>query len=117
VFGDVHDIGKSLVNTILTNNGYTVRRPRQAGPDLDDHRRAKEHDATAIGLSALLVSTSKQMPAVHPGAALAGPGVPVLDRRRAINRDFGLRALYPAAPSPTTSTSPASSTARTPSRA
>ncbi len=31
VFGDVHDIGKSLVNTILTNNGYTVRRPRQAG--------------------------------------------------------------------------------------
>ena len=24
VFGDVHDIGKSLVNTILTNNGYTV---------------------------------------------------------------------------------------------
>ena len=24
VYGDVHDIGKSLVNTILTNNGYTV---------------------------------------------------------------------------------------------
>ena len=38
VFGDVHDIGKSLVNTILTNNGYTVDRPRQAGPDLNDHR-------------------------------------------------------------------------------
>ena len=39
VFGDVHDIGKSLVNTILTNNGYTRGRPRQAGPDPDDHRR------------------------------------------------------------------------------
>ena len=39
VFGDVHDIGKSLVNTILTNNGYTVDRPRQAGPDRHDHQR------------------------------------------------------------------------------
>ena len=31
VYGDVHDIGKTLVNTILTNNGYTRGRPRQAG--------------------------------------------------------------------------------------
>ena len=41
VFGDVHDIGKSLVNTILTNNGYTVDRPRQAGADPDDRRRRR----------------------------------------------------------------------------
>ncbi len=41
VFGDVHDIGKSLVNTILTNNGYTVVRPRQAGADRSDHRRRR----------------------------------------------------------------------------
>ena len=62
VFGDVHDIGKSLVNTILTNNGYTVvdlGKQVPIGTILD---AAKEHDATAIGLSALLVSTSKQMP-------------------------------------------------------
>src|ERR671925_1892913 len=62
VFGDVHDIGKSLVNTILTNNGYkTVDLGKQVpiGTILE---AAREHDATAIGLSALLVSTSKQMP-------------------------------------------------------
>src|SRR3712207_9166098 len=63
VFGDVHDIGKSLVNTILTNNGYTVVDLGKQVPIGTIVDAAKEHDATAIGLSALLVSTSKQMPA------------------------------------------------------
>ena len=71
VFGDVHDIGKSLVNTILTNNGYTVVDLGKQVPIGTIIDAAEEHEATAIGLSALLVSTSKQMPAVHPGAALA----------------------------------------------
>ena len=39
VFGDVHDIGKSLVNTILTNNGYTVVDLGKQVPVGDDHRR------------------------------------------------------------------------------
>ena len=39
VFGDVHDIGKSLVNTILTNNGYTVVDLGKQVPIGDDHRR------------------------------------------------------------------------------
>ena len=38
VFGDVHDIGKSLVNTILTNNGYTVVDLGKQVPIDDDHR-------------------------------------------------------------------------------
>src|SRR3954470_13510712 len=58
VFGDVHDIGKSLVNTILTNNGYTVVDLGKQVPIQTILEAAKEHDATAIGLSALLVSTS-----------------------------------------------------------
>src|SRR5687768_11469771 len=62
VFGDVHDIGKSLVNTILTNNGYSVVDLGKQVPISTILDAAKEHDATAIGLSALLVSTSKQMP-------------------------------------------------------
>src|SRR6187455_3086362 len=62
VFGDVHDIGKSLVNTILTNNGYTVIDLGKQVPIGTIIDAAREHDATAIGLSALLVSTSKQMP-------------------------------------------------------
>ncbi len=56
VFGDVHDIGKSLVNTILTNNGYTVVDLGKQVPIGTILEAAKEHDATAIGLSALLVS-------------------------------------------------------------
>ena len=39
VFGDVHDIGKSLVNTILTNNGYTVVDLGKQVPIGDDPRR------------------------------------------------------------------------------
>ena len=89
VFGDVHDIGKSLVNTILTNNGYTVVDLGKQVPIGTIIDAAKEHDATAIGLSALLVSTSKQMPLVRPGAAQRGLEFPVLIGGAAINRDFG----------------------------
>jgi 5-methyltetrahydrofolate--homocysteine methyltransferase len=56
VFGDVHDIGKSLVNTILTNNGYTVVDLGKQVPIGKILEAAQAHDATAIGLSALLVS-------------------------------------------------------------
>jgi 5-methyltetrahydrofolate--homocysteine methyltransferase len=63
VFGDVHDIGKSLVNTILTNNGYSVVDLGKQVPIDTIINAAVEEDADAIGLSALLVSTSKQMPA------------------------------------------------------
>jgi len=95
VFGDVHDIGKSLVNTILTNNGYTVvdlGKQVPIGTILD---AAVEHKATAIGLSALLVSTSKQMPACVQELHQRGLGFPVLIGGAAINRNFGLRILYP----------------------
>jgi 5-methyltetrahydrofolate--homocysteine methyltransferase len=95
VFGDVHDIGKSLVNTILTNNGYTVvdlGKQVPIGTILD---AAKEHDATAIGLSALLVSTSKQMPLCVQELHSQGHEYPLLIGGAAINRKFGWRALYP----------------------
>src|SRR5207244_597490 len=95
VFGDVHDIGKSLVNTILTNNGYTVVDLGKQVPISTIIDAAKEHDATAIGLSALLVSTSKQMPACIQELHSQGLQFPVLIGGAAINRDFGLRVLYP----------------------
>ena len=62
VYGDVHDIGKSLVNTILTNNGYTVFDLGKQVPVNTIIEKAEEVGADVIGLSALLVSTSKQMP-------------------------------------------------------
>ncbi|HKG66587.1 MAG TPA: homocysteine S-methyltransferase family protein [Solirubrobacteraceae bacterium] len=95
VFGDVHDIGKSLVNTILTNNGYKVvdlGKQVPIGTILD---AAKEHDATAIGLSALLVSTSKQMPLCIQELHEQKLEYPLLIGGAAINRKFGWRALYP----------------------
>ena len=82
VFGDVHDIGKSLVNTILTNNGYTVVDLGKQVPIDTIIDAAVEHEADAIGLSALLVSTSKQMPACIQRAARARARVPGADRRR-----------------------------------
>src|SRR4051794_36936435 len=95
VFGDVHDIGKSLVNTILTNNGYTVVDLGKQVPVSTIIEAAKEHEATAIGLSALLVSTSKQMPLAVQELHREKLGFPVLIGGAAINRDFGYRALYP----------------------
>jgi 5-methyltetrahydrofolate--homocysteine methyltransferase len=95
VFGDVHDIGKSLVNTILTNNGYTVVDLGKQVPIQTILDAAQEHDATAIGLSALLVSTSKQMPACIQELHAKGLQYPVLIGGAAINRAFSYRALYP----------------------
>jgi 5-methyltetrahydrofolate--homocysteine methyltransferase len=95
VFGDVHGIGKSLVNTILTSNGYSVidlGKQVPIGTILD---AAREHEATAIGLSALLVSTSKQMPLCVQELHAHGDPFPLLVGGAAINRKFGLRANYP----------------------
>ncbi|HVS46221.1 MAG TPA: methionine synthase [Verrucomicrobiae bacterium] len=91
VFGDVHDIGKNLVNTILSNNGYTVHDLGKQVPMNVILEKAIEVKADAIGLSALLVSTSKQMPiCVHEQDA-RGLSFPVIVGGAAINRDFGRR--------------------------
>jgi 5-methyltetrahydrofolate--homocysteine methyltransferase len=95
VFGDVHDIGKSLVNTILTNNGYTVIDLGKQVPVDAIIEAAVENEADAIGLSALLVSTSKQMPTCVAELHQRGLDFPVLIGGAAINRDFGRRTLYP----------------------
>ena len=82
VYGDVHDIGKSLVNTILSNNGYTVFDLGKQVPANVIIDKAVEVDATAIGLSALLVSTSKQMPLIVNELQRRGLHYPGADRRR-----------------------------------
>ena len=94
VYGDVHDIGKSLVNTILSNNGYTVFDLGKQVPVNTIIEKALEVNADAIGLSALLVSTSKQMPLCVQELDRRGLKIPVLIGGAAINRRFGRRALY-----------------------
>jgi len=91
VYGDVHDIGKNLVRTILSNNGYTVYDLGKQVPVQTILDKAKEVDATVIGLSALLVSTSKQMPICVSELHRAGLKYPLLIGGAAINRNFGRR--------------------------
>jgi 5-methyltetrahydrofolate--homocysteine methyltransferase len=94
VYGDVHDIGKNLVKTILTNNGYTVHDLGKQVPANTIIEKAIEYKADAIGLSALLVSTSKQMPLIVNELARRGLKYPVLIGGAAINRKFGRRILF-----------------------
>jgi len=94
VYGDVHDIGKNLVKTILVNNGYIVHDLGKQVPANVIIDKAVEVQADAIGLSALLVSTSRQMPLVVNELARRGLEIPVLIGGAAINRRFGRRILF-----------------------
>jgi 5-methyltetrahydrofolate--homocysteine methyltransferase len=94
VYGDVHDIGKNLVKTILANNGYTVFDLGKQVPANVIIDKAVEVNADAIGLSALLVSTSKQMPLIVQELHKRGLKIPVLIGGAAINRKFGRRILF-----------------------
>ena len=91
VFGDVHDIGKNLVKTILANNGFTVYDLGKQVPVNSILDKAAEVGADAIGLSALLVSTSKQMPLCVQELDRRGLGIPVIVGGAAINPSFGRR--------------------------
>jgi 5-methyltetrahydrofolate--homocysteine methyltransferase len=94
VYGDVHDIGKNLVKTILANNGYTVIDLGKQVPAETIIAKAAEVQATAVGLSALLVSTSKQMPLIVNELHRRKLHFPVLIGGAAINRRFGRRILF-----------------------
>jgi 5-methyltetrahydrofolate--homocysteine methyltransferase len=94
VYGDVHDIGKNLVKTILSNNGYTVVDLGKQVPAETIIAAALEHQADAIGLSALLVSTSKQMPLIINELHRRNLQFPVLIGGAAINRRFGRRINF-----------------------
>src|SRR5208282_3252133 len=61
VKGDVHDIGKNLVDIILSNNGFKVVNLGIKQPGDTIIRSAQEHQADAIGLSGLLVKSTLEM--------------------------------------------------------
>lgn len=94
VYGDVHDIGKNLVYTILSNNGYTVYDLGKQVPVNTIIEKALEVGADAIGLSVLLVSTSKQMPLCVQELHKRNLAFPVLVGGAAINRQYGQRILF-----------------------
>lgn len=88
VYGDVHDIGKNLVKTIISNNGYSVFDLGKQVPIARIMEKIKEVDADAVGLSALLVSTSKQMSVFVENARRINLKIPVLCGGAAINSDY-----------------------------
>ena len=61
VRGDVHDIGKNLVDIILTNNGYRVINLGIKQPIGAILEAAVEHKADAVGMSGLLVKSTVVM--------------------------------------------------------
>jgi 5-methyltetrahydrofolate--homocysteine methyltransferase len=94
VYGDVHDIGKNLVKTILSNNGFTVHDLGKQVPVATILERAVALGADAIGLSALLVSTSKQMPFCVEELHRRNLSFPVVIGGAAINRRFGYKTHF-----------------------
>lgn len=88
VYGDVHDIGKNLVKTIFANNGYTVFDLGKQVPMQKILEKIDEVKPDVLGLSALLVSTSKQMQYFVEHARQNGISIPVLCGGAAINSNY-----------------------------
>jgi 5-methyltetrahydrofolate--homocysteine methyltransferase len=88
VYGDVHDIGKNLVKTILVNNGYSVYDLGKQVPLQTIVNKLSEVNADVVGLSALLVSTSKQMQIFVNYAKEHNIQIPILCGGAAINTNY-----------------------------
>jgi len=95
--GDVHDIGKNLVDIILTNNGYTVFNLGIKQPVDEILRAAVEKRADAVGMSGLLVKSVAVMKENLEEMNARGVRLPVLLGGAALTRDYAeddLAGLY-----------------------
>ena len=88
VRGDVHDIGKNLVDIILTNNGYKVVNLGIKQPIDDILRAAEEHGADAIGMSGLLVKSTAIMRTNLEEMTRRGVDLPVMLGGAALTRKY-----------------------------
>jgi 5-methyltetrahydrofolate--homocysteine methyltransferase len=93
VRGDVHDIGKNLVDIILTNNGYTVFNLGIKQPLHDILHAAREKSAHAIGMSGLLVKSVAVMKENLEELNAANVAIPVLLGGAALTRDYAEETL------------------------
>jgi 5-methyltetrahydrofolate--homocysteine methyltransferase len=93
VKGDVHDIGKNLVDIILTNNGYTVFNLGIKQPIQEIVRAAHERRADAIGMSGLLVKSVTVMKENLEELNAQGVKIPVLLGGAALTRDYAEETL------------------------
>lgn len=88
VAGDVHDIGKNLVDIIFSNNGYRVINLGIKVPAEVILEKAREHGADVIGLSGLLVRSAIVMKESLPQYRDAGLSIPILLGGAALTEKF-----------------------------
>ena len=88
VKGDVHDIGKNLVDIILSNNGYTVINLGIKQPVAEIVKAWREHKADAIGMSGLLVKSVNVMEENLREMTAQGVTAPVLLGGAALTRHY-----------------------------
>ncbi len=96
VKGDVHDIGKNLVDIIFTNNGYKVINLGIKCAPETLIKAYQEHRPDLIGLSGLLVKSAQQMAVTAEDLRAAGVAAPLLVGGAALSRTFTYKRIAPA---------------------
>jgi 5-methyltetrahydrofolate--homocysteine methyltransferase len=96
VKGDVHDIGKNLVEIILSNNGFHVVDLGIKVPSERLIQAVREHRPDVIGLSGLLVKSAQQMVLTAGDLAAVGIDAPLLVGGAALSRRFTHRKIAAA---------------------
>jgi 5-methyltetrahydrofolate--homocysteine methyltransferase len=95
VKGDVHDIGKNLVDIILTNNGYRVINLGIKVPPEELIKAYETHRPDALGLSGLLVKSAQMMVATAQDLKAAGIRCPILVGGAALSNRFTRMKIAP----------------------
>jgi 5-methyltetrahydrofolate--homocysteine methyltransferase len=101
VKGDVHDIGKNLVDIILSNNGYLVINLGIRVPPEALIRAINDHAPDAVGLSGLLVKSAQIMVLTASDFHEAGIKIPLLVGGAALSKNYANKKIAPAYASPT----------------
>jgi 5-methyltetrahydrofolate--homocysteine methyltransferase len=96
VKGDVHDIGKNLVEIILKNNGFEVVNLGIKVPPEELIKAYQQHQPDAIGLSGLLVKSAQQMVITASDLKDAGIDVPLLVGGAALSAKFTQQKIAPS---------------------
>ncbi|MCR8641592.1 methionine synthase [Paenibacillus sp. N1-5-1-14] len=95
VKGDVHDIGKNLVEIILSNNGYQIVNLGIKVPPEQLIEAYRKEKPDAIGLSGLLVKSAQQMVVTAQDLRNAGIDVPIMVGGAALTRKFTKTRIAP----------------------
>jgi 5-methyltetrahydrofolate--homocysteine methyltransferase len=95
VKGDVHDIGKNLVDIILSNNGFKIINLGIKVPPEELVRAYQEHQPDAIGLSGLLVKSAQMMVVTAQDLRNAGVACPILVGGAALSNRFTRLKIAP----------------------